>query len=74
VVIVALVTLDLRDGGPIIEVMGGFAEGVVGGGRASEEVKEPWEHGLSDFFIEIAGGEKEINGIQVLIVIFADED
>jgi hypothetical protein len=53
-----LVTLDLGDGGPVVEVMGSFAESVIGRHRASEEVEEPWGHGLSNFFVKVDGGKE----------------
>ena len=53
VIIVASVPLNFRDGGPVIEVMSGFAKGMIGGCRASKEVGEPWGHGLSDLFVEV---------------------
>ena len=53
VVIIVSVMFDLGDGGPVIEVMSGFAEGMIGGCRASKEVGEPWGHGLSDLFVEV---------------------
>jgi hypothetical protein len=58
VIIVASVPLNFRDGGPVIEVMSGFAEGVVGRCGASEEVKKPGGHGFSNFFVEVVGREQ----------------
>jgi hypothetical protein len=70
-VVIVVVALNFGDGGPIIKVVGSFAKGVVGGGRASEEVKEQWGHGLSNFFIEVVGGKEEVNSIGLLIVVLA---
>jgi hypothetical protein len=58
VIVTALVAFNFRDGGPVIKVMSGLVEGMVGGCGASEEVEEPWRHGLGNFFIEIVGGEE----------------
>ena len=73
-IIVASVTLDLRDGGPVVEVISGFVEGMVGRCRASEEVEEPGRHGLGSFFIEVVGGEEQVDSVGFLIVVLADEE
>jgi hypothetical protein len=67
-VIIALVVFDLGDGGPVVKVMCGLVKGMVGGCGASEEVVEPWGHGLGDFFIEVVGGEG------LFIVVLANKE
>jgi hypothetical protein len=66
--------LDFGDGGPVIKVMGSFAEGMIGRGRTLEEVKEPWGHGLGNFFVEVIGGEEEVNHIGFLVVVLTDKE
>jgi hypothetical protein len=58
VIIVVLVLLDFGDGGPVIEVISGLIEGMVGRCRALEEVKEPGGHGLGDFFVKVVESEE----------------
>jgi hypothetical protein len=71
VVVVVVVAINLRDDGPVAEIAGGFVEGMEGRSGTSKEVVEPGGHGLGDLCIEVVRGEKEVNGVGLLVMVLA---
>src|SRR5579863_5338764 len=73
-VIEVLVSLDLGDVPPAVELGNGGAEGVEGRGRTVEEEEEPGGHGL-DWSVEIVGGVcVELYDIWYLIMVLPGEE
>jgi hypothetical protein len=73
-VIIAPVAINFGDDGPVVEVVGGFAEGMKCGSGTSEEVMEPGQHGLGDFFVEVVGGENEVDSEGLLIMVLTNKE